>query len=111
MKQLKSNMETTTLTEKKAFKGYTIDELEYQRAYLTLKKEFAKVKVLEDIDNLKGRKLLSFKSKGGKEDGLISVGSIFSKVMSGMNYLDYAVMAFSAFGAIKKFVKIFKKKK
>lgn len=110
MKQLTNNNASAENNRYKNFKGFTIDELEYQRAYVLLKKEFSKVKVLEDLDDLKNRKLISFKNKGTSNDSFFSFGSLASKLMSGMNYLDYAVMAFSAFGAVKKFVKLFKKK-
>lgn len=96
------------VVEKKAFKGYTIEELRYQRALVALQKEFCKSKVLHNADKIRNRKLI------GDSDGsskIAKFGSIAGKVLTGLNYLDYVMLGISLFGSGKKIYKFFKRKK
>jgi len=96
----------------KSLRGYTLEELRSQRAYLILRKEYAKARVLEDIDNVRNRRLIFGNNKdGNKKSGFLKVGTIASKVFSGMNYLDYAMIGFSVFSTMRKFFRFFRKKK
>lgn len=94
--------------EEKPFRGYTLEEIEYQRAYLLLQKEFAKAKIIEDVDSL--RQIKVFGGRSGKGNAVLKVGSLASKILSGMNYLDYAMIGFSAFGTLRKVFRFFRKK-
>ena len=98
------------ITDKKAFKGYTIEELRYQRALVALQKEFCKSKVLHKVEKIKHRKLFGddSSSKGSK---FFKMGSMASKIFTGLNYLDYAMIGMSLFGSGKKIYKFIKGKK
>ncbi len=96
---------------KPRFKGYTLEDLRYQRALVALQKEFCKSRVLRKTDDLRNRKLIG----NGKESGGLSrisrYGSLAGKIMSGLSYLDYAMLGMSLFGSGKKIYKFFKGKK
>ncbi|MDE6538083.1 MAG: hypothetical protein K2M13_08645 [Muribaculaceae bacterium] len=95
------------LSDKKKFKGYTIEELRYQRALVALQKEFCKAKVINRIDHLRNR-------KSGSEDTSSKIaryGKFAGKLLTGLNYLDYAMIGMSLFGSGKKIYKFLKQKK
>lgn len=107
-------VKTTTAPEASAeqyqpFKGYTLEELRYQRALTALKKDFSKAKLLRNVDSLRHTNPLVSKNK----HGLIPdrFGSLASKVLSGLSYLDYAKMGFSLFSSGRKVYSLFKRKK
>lgn len=90
------------------FKGYTIDELRYQRALVALKKEFLKERVIKNTDNIKSQ----IPIVNGKMP--ISKGTsngIFGKIMKGLDFADYLIIGMQAIKIGKKIGKIFKKKK
>ncbi|MDE5790190.1 MAG: hypothetical protein K2H96_03050 [Muribaculaceae bacterium] len=98
------------IDEKKHFKGYTIEELRYQRALVALQKEFCKSKVLHKVDRVKNRKLIGDSgSSGGSK--IFKVGSIAGKLVRGLSYIDYAMIGMSLFGSGKKIYKFLKGKK
>ncbi|MDE6296823.1 MAG: hypothetical protein K2L89_03170 [Muribaculaceae bacterium] len=98
------------LDEKKHFNGYTIEELRYQRALVALQKEFCKSKVLHKVERVKNRKLFGNDGDSGGSK-FLKAGSIASKLLRGMNYLDYAMIGMSLFGSGKKIYKFLKGKK
>lgn len=93
--------------EEQEFKGYTLEELRYQRALLALRKEFSKVQLMQSLEalrpNAKGKKNSSSKF------GLVK--SIGSKVFLNLNTLDYIMLGMSAFGTARKIFSFFKRKK
>ncbi len=91
------------------FKGYTIEELRYQRALTALKKDFCQAKLLRNVDNIRKINPLSSKNKAGVIPG--KFGSLTSKVLSGLSYLDYAKMGFSLFNSGRKVYSFFNRKK
>lgn len=94
----------------KHFKGYTIEELRYQRALVALQKEFCKSKVLHKVEKVKHHKL--FGNDSSSRSGNVSrIGNIASKLFTGLNYLDYAMIGMSLFGSGKKIYKFIKGKK
>lgn len=96
-------------TTDSAFKGYTLEELRYQRALVALQKEFCHTRLLRNLNNLqKSNPFLP-----AKENSTLpgKVGFIASKFFSGLNYLDYAMIGFSVFGTVRKIMSIFRKKK
>ncbi|MDE7413601.1 MAG: hypothetical protein K2N05_07455 [Muribaculaceae bacterium] len=97
------------LIPQKDFKGYTIEELRYQRALVALQKEFCKSKVLHKAERIKNRKL--FGNNEGSSSKLSKVGNIAGKLLTGLNYLDYAMIGMSLFGSGKKIYKFIKRKK
>lgn len=98
----------TDLTQAKTtFKGYTLEELRYQRALVMLQREFCKNRMMRNLGNLKQSNPLSPNFAVSKFAG--KSGSIASKILSGMSYLDYAMLGFSAFKSVRKIVKLFKR--
>lgn len=94
--------------EKIEFKGYSLEDLRYQRALIALKKDFAKSKILHTIDKARKNRL-------GRGDGtttkLARAGGVAAKVFSGLNYLDYMVVGMSLFSYGKKIYRFFRGKK
>lgn len=91
------------------FKGYTLDELRYQRAVITLKKEFCQSKLIRNVDSLKRTNLLSSTRESSSAPG--KFGFIASKLLSGLNYIDYAMLGFSLFSSARKVYSFLHKKK
>ncbi len=89
------------------FRGYTLEELKYQRALVTLQKEFCRSRLMRNIGNLQKSNPLSPSAAASSLPG--KVGFIASKVFSGLNYLDYAMLGFSVFGAVRKVFSIFRR--
>ena len=90
------------------FKGYTLDELRYQRALLLLKREYLKEKALKETKAVKERiPVLNGKSP---LNALTPRGMV-GRVMRGLNYADYLMLGFSVFTAGKKVFSLFKRKK
>lgn len=105
-----SDKSKEAIEKPKHFKGYTIEELRYQRALVALQKEFCKSKVLHKVEKVKHRKLFGndSSSSSGK---FFRMGTIASKLFMGLNYLDYAMIGMSLFGSGKKIYKFIKGKK
>ncbi len=92
------------------FKGYTMEELRYQRAMMALRKEFCKAKVMESVSNLKtGGK--SRKESNNGTSKFAMAGRIASKLFSNLNTLDYILMGISLFGTAKKGYRLIRGKK
>lgn len=105
--QVPSDLETIKPAE---VKGLTIREIRYQRALVALQKEFCKEKMNSGILKLRSASPFS-KDYNGKAKPLGRAAGIAGKIMGGMNYLDYALIGFSAFSNIRKIFGFFKKKK
>lgn len=91
------------------FKGYSMEELRYQRAMVALKKEFCKNKVTSGLNSLR--------HPGGKNTGtgamsnVRKVANIAGKLFSNMNVIDCALVGMSLFGSGRKIYKLFGRKK
>lgn len=92
-----------------SFKGYTLEDIHYQRALVLLQREFAKEKIAADIRKI--RKRGPFGVGGSNNSSLAKAGTIAQKFLTGFNYVDYALVGFSAFSTIRKIFRFFKKKK
>ena len=90
------------------FKGYTLDELRYQRALLLLKKEFLKEKAVKQIHDVKERVPML---NGKSPLSTMSSKGILSRMAKGLNYADYIMIGFSVFNAGRKMISLFRKKK
>lgn len=108
IKRLNSDKVVQPVEDTLQFNGFTLDEIRHQRALIAVRKEFAKAKILEDVDRLKERN--PFASDGSLK-AASRLGSLPMKIMRGLNYTDYIMMGFSAFGTVRKIVSFFKKKK
>ncbi|MDE6697467.1 MAG: hypothetical protein K2K25_11355 [Muribaculaceae bacterium] len=98
----------TPAEEPVEFQGYTLDEIRHRRALITVRKEFAKEKLLQQVDSLKDRN--PFASDGTLK-AASRLGSIPMKIVRGLNYTDYIMLGISAFGTMKKVFSFFRKKK
>lgn len=86
-------------------KGYTLDELRYQLALSTLKKEFCKEKIIDTChDAIDGA---PWKGNGG--NGIPS--SLMGKLLKGLSYADYFMVGFSVFKTARSVFSFFRKKK
>lgn len=93
---------------KEEFKGYSLDELKYQRALLMLKKEFLREKAAKQVEDVKKKiPVINGESPLTK----MSASGIIGRVAKGLNYADYLMLGFSLFSAGKKLVSLFRKKK
>lgn len=98
----------TPLREEADFKGYTLDELKYQRALLLLKKEFLKEKALKQAKQVKERIPIV---NGKSPLSSVSPTGLVGRVVRGLSYADYLMLGFSVFNAGRKMFSIFKKRK
>lgn len=90
------------------FGGFTLDEIRHHRALIAVRKEFAKAKVLENVDLLKERNPFSPDSD---LKAAARLGSLPLKLVKGLNYTDYFMLGASLIGTVRKTLKFFKKKK
>lgn len=90
------------------FKGYTMDELRYQRALIALKREYSKDSILESVEKLQKNSPFS---DNGQRSLAKNIGGVAGKIVGGLNYLDYALIGFSAFASIRKIFRFFHRKK
>lgn len=106
----KSTKAAEQITEpENKFKGYTLDELRYQRALVTLQKEFCKSRLIRNVNGLQKNNPFNPTSAASSLPG--KVGFVASKLISGLNYLDYAMIGFTVFGSVRKILSIFKRNK
>ena len=92
----------------KAFKGYTLEDIHYQRALILLQRQFAKEKIVADVHKIRKRGPFG---TGDKSSPLAKAGGIASKFITGFNYVDYVLLGFSAFSTVRKVFRFFHKKK
>lgn len=90
------------------FKGYTLNELRYQRALIMLKREFLKEKAIKQTEDL--RKRIPIVNGKPPLSG-VSTQGLMGRVIKGLNYADYLMLGFSIFGAGRKVLSLFKRKK
>lgn len=94
--------------ETSEFKGYTLEELRYQRALVALQTEFCKSHMLKKVDEIRKYKFLG---GDGRSRGVEKIGGVASKIFSGLNYLDYALIGMQVFNSGKKiYNKIFRRR-
>ncbi|MCH5228227.1 MAG: hypothetical protein J1F16_10525 [Muribaculaceae bacterium] len=110
MKEIKEKEKVAKdiITPKKEFKGYTIEELRFQRALIAMEADFCKTKMCKSVTNL--QEANPFMS-GGKTSIPGKAGAIALKMLTGLNYLDYALLGMSAFKGARKIYSFFKGKR
>lgn len=92
----------------KEFKGYTMEELKYQRALTLVKKEFLKEKALRQTMAIKDRLPVvngSSPLSGIKPSGMVG------KLVKGLDFADYIMLGIQAVKIGKKVGSLFRKKK
>ncbi|MDE6290841.1 MAG: hypothetical protein K2M16_04855, partial [Muribaculaceae bacterium] len=55
IKRLNADKVVQPIEDPLQFDGFTLDEIRHHRALIAVRKEFAKVKILEQVDTLKDR--------------------------------------------------------
>lgn len=103
-----SAQSTESATPAPVFKGYSLDDLRYQRTVVDLKKTFLKEKLLGNVTKIK--QATPFLN-GGKNGSMPKLSGIAGKVLNGMNYIDYAMIGYSLFSTGKKIFSFFRRKK
>ncbi len=82
--------------------GYTLEELRYQRALVHLRREVAKEKLING-------------SRTVAREGIVPMTGhaqgIMAKMVSALDYFDYAYIAYKAGGKVMKFLRLFQRKK
>lgn len=92
------------------FKGYSLEDLRYHRALVALQKEFAKNKVLGTTRKIQRHSPFS-KDFGADKSTAGKFGALAGKLVTGLNYLDYAMIGVTLFNSTRKIFSIFHKKK
>lgn len=90
------------------FSGFTLDEIRHHRALVAVRKEFAKARLMEDVEMLKDRNPFA---AGSSLKAAGRLGTLPLKIMKGLNYTDYIMLGVSAFGSARKIFSLFRKKK
>lgn len=109
MKDNKNNLPAEAGDAVAPFKGYTMEELRYQRAMMALRKEFCKTKVMQSVHTLRPATKEKSGTRGSSRFAL--TGRIASTVFSHMNTLDYILMGISLFGTARKGYRLIRGKK
>lgn len=110
MKEIKAKEKVAQniVTPENKFKGYTIEEIRFQRALVAMEADFCKAKLLKSWTNIQKVNPLSQASGSSLP---VKAGSIALKLINGLNYMDYVLLGFSVFTGIRKFLSFFKGKK
>lgn len=90
------------------FKGYTIEEIRFQRALVAMEADFCKTKIQKSWLGLQRFNPLGTQSKAtipGK------AGAIALKLVNGLNYMDYILLGWSVFSGVRKVFSFFKGRK
>lgn len=108
MKEIKKKEQSAKdLVTKSDFKGYTIEEIRFQRALVAMEAEFCKAKCLRSWNNLVKDNPLS----PTKNSFTGKAGSVALKMINGLNYLDYIMLGLSFFTGARKLFSFFRKVK
>ena len=89
----------------KEFKGYTIEEIRFQRALVSMEAEFCKAKIFKSWENIQNANPFM---PGNKSSIPSKAGSLALKMFNGLNYLDYVLLGLSLFKGTKKVFSFFK---
>lgn len=110
MKEIKEKEKTAKeiMSPENEFKGYTIEEIRFQRALVAMEAEFCKTKLTKSLHNLQRLNPLST-SSGSSLPG--KAGSIALRLLNGLNYMDYILLGWSAFSGVRKIFSLFKGRK
>lgn len=90
------------------FPGFTLEEIRHHRALIAVRKEFAKAKIMENVEQLKQRNPFSPDSN---LKAAARLGTLPLKIVKGLNYTDYIMLGMSVFNTARKTFKFFRKKK
>ena len=97
------------ILEVSEFKGYTIEEIRFQRALVAMQADFCKTKFLKEWSNI--QKLNPLSPSADSSLPMKAAGSIALKMAKGLNYLDYIILGISVFSGVRKITSIFRRNK
>lgn len=101
MMQDKDNLNNNANAQDDLFKGYTLEELRYQRALMSLRSDFCKEKLMAEVGNItQNSPLTKFKRN---RTGIVG------KLAKSLDFIDYAMLGLTMFKTIKSIISIFKK--
>ncbi len=100
-----------TEKEDKIFRGYSIDELKYQRAFVLLQREFTQAKLMGIMHKFTDKNSSVYRAPVSKQSSFASSGNILGRIFKGLDYLDYAMLGLSAFNTGKKIFSFFRRRK
>lgn len=95
------------------FKGYTIDQILYQRALVSIKKDFYKERMINNFQEISNVTFLRKSNSKNRKNISRKLGSksILSKILKSLDIIDYAMIGASAYQSISNFIGFFKKNK
>ena len=96
------------ILEGEEFKGYTIDELRFQRKLKSKEIDFCRAKLNRHWENLQGLNPLM---PGNKTSLPGKAGAVALKLLNGLNYLDYILLGLSVFKGTRKVFSFFRVKR
>ena len=110
MKEIKAKEQVAKdiVTPESEFKGYTIEEIRFQRALIAMEADFCKSKALRSWDNIVKANPLSPSSNSSFKG---KAGSLALKLLNGLNYMDYFLLGLSVFNGSRKVLSFFKRKR
>ncbi len=82
------------------WKGYTIDELRYMRAYTAARIEISRDRLTSRVSTIKKNGLT-----GGNGNG----GSIVSRMLGAMGYVDMALIGWKVFSQVFRIFRLFRR--
>lgn len=103
----KEKKSVPSVPEEDEFKGYTMEELRYQRALLLVKREFLRDKALKETKKIKEQ--IPVINGQSSMSGLTTKG-VVSKIVKGLDFADYLMLGFQALRIGKKVGTLFKRK-
>ena len=86
------------------FSGYTMEELRYQIAMVSIKKEFLKERAMESTEAIKKQFNSHVPFRGLGPRGL------FGKVMKGLDVVDYIMIGYQGLRAFRRIGSIFRRR-
>lgn len=97
-------MEEEKKIETTKFKGYTIEELRYQKVLTLVRMEYVKEKIDSEFQGVKTR--LNPSNKSGKW----SIMSLTGKAAKALSFIDYITIGLSLYKSAHKIFSLFKRK-
>lgn len=94
------------------FRGYTLNDLRFQRTLTEVRREYVKERLMGEVANIRTLRFLdSKKGKGGRGWLNPSVFAIAGKAFKLFSYADYITLGITLFQTGRKAFSLFRRKK
>lgn len=94
------------------FRGYTLNELRFQRTLIDVRRAYVKERLLGEFANIRSLRFLDTKKgKGGRGWLNPSVFAIAGKAFKLFSYVDYISLGITLFQSGRKVFSLFRRKK